>query len=174
MTSNVAVISEIRIYSFYHYENMSLVMYSHIHGLGCQPLSSHSLQGLIQFYSHFCQSKSKSNRLTVEKKFAFFAVSSLGYRLISIYSHLCWSTSNSFLYFINSAWKDFIFSERVYTFLGHHVRVMKKLKRGLSVVSLSICLVLYLPRICVPWLITDQKRSCFYSVGVQMLKLNLV
>ena len=89
--------------------------------------------------------------------------------LIQIYSHLCQCTSNSLLDFINSAWKNFIFSDRVHTFLGHHVILVNKLKPGLSVRSRSTCVVLYLLHRCVPWLITDQKFSCFCRLNGKIL-----
>ena len=118
---------------------MSIALYSHMHGLGCQPMSRHSLQDVTHFFSYICL-------------FYFF----IFYIIFIYYFYLVWvpayfqsfqdfsletnsdlvtsllSTSNSFLYFITSAWKDFIFSDRVHTFHCHHVIFVYKLKPGMS------------------------------------------
>ena len=65
------------------------------------------------------------------------------------------------------------FSDRVHTFLGHHNIFGNKLKPGFSIRSLSICLVLYLPHRCVPWLVTDQKFSCFCRLNGKILAILL-
>ena len=110
---------------------MSIALYSHMHGLGCQPMSRHSLQEVTHFFSYICLFYIFSLYLVwVPAYFQSFQDFSLETNSDLVTSLL--STSNSFLYFITSAWKDFIFSDRVHTFHCHHVIFVYKLKPGMS------------------------------------------